>query len=179
MMNNNWFVISGGPGAGKTTTINLLKERGLQTTTEAARSYYEEQLALGITNEQIRANQQKLQDGIFKRLIDIEENLDPQETVFLDRALPDNLAYHQYYNLHTSPEQQRIFDECNYKTVFYLEQVPMVHDEVRKESDEEAQTLADLGIKVYESKHINIVHVPVMEKEKRVDYILDYIKNHQ
>ena len=35
----NWYVITGGPGSGKTTTVNLLKERGYITTFEHARHY--------------------------------------------------------------------------------------------------------------------------------------------
>ena len=35
----NWYVITGGPGSGKTTTVNLLKERGYITTFEHARNY--------------------------------------------------------------------------------------------------------------------------------------------
>lgn len=35
----NWYVITGGPGSGKTTTAHLLKERGYTTTFEHARHY--------------------------------------------------------------------------------------------------------------------------------------------
>ena len=35
----NWYVITGGSGSGKTTTVNLLKERRYKTTFEHARHY--------------------------------------------------------------------------------------------------------------------------------------------
>ena len=35
----NWYVITGGPGSGITTTVNLLKERGYITNFEHARHY--------------------------------------------------------------------------------------------------------------------------------------------
>ena len=31
----NWYVITGGPGSGKTTTVNLLRDRGYKTTIRA------------------------------------------------------------------------------------------------------------------------------------------------
>ena len=35
----NWYVITGGPSTGKTTTIDLLQKQGYHTTIEHARHY--------------------------------------------------------------------------------------------------------------------------------------------
>ena len=47
--NTNWYVITGGPSSGKTTTVNLLKARGYKTTTEHARHYLDTQRINGKT----------------------------------------------------------------------------------------------------------------------------------
>lgn len=178
MQQNNWYVITGGPGSGKSTTITLLKKRGLFTTTEAARDYFERQMALGFTIEQIRSDPQKLQNGIAEGYLEIERNLDPKQTVFLDRGIPDNFSYFEHYNLSVPPHLKKAYDECGYKAVFHLERLPLKNDHVRTENEEEVQKITDLGYAAYLDKKANIIHVPVMGKEARVDYILDYIKTH-
>ena len=39
MKETNWYVLTGGPGSGKTTTINSINKRGYKTTIEHARHY--------------------------------------------------------------------------------------------------------------------------------------------
>lgn len=177
MRNNNWYVITGGPGSGKTTTINLLKERGFNVAEEVARAYYESQMALGITNEQIRSNPQKLQDGIAKELIELEQRLNPEDRIFLDRAIPDNLAYYDFYNLQVPEFLKEAYDECSYKTVFYLDQVSFAIDNVRTETEEETRKLSKLTHASYKRKNIETINVPAMDRDVRVDFILNHIKN--
>ena len=44
---DNLIVITGGPGAGKTTLINLLREAGFATAPEAGRAIIQDQSAIG------------------------------------------------------------------------------------------------------------------------------------
>ena len=62
----NWYVITGGPSSGKTTTVNLLKARGYKTTIEHARHYLDTQQSNGKTVEEIRKHQAEFQLGVFK-----------------------------------------------------------------------------------------------------------------
>jgi predicted ATPase len=89
----NWCVITGGPSSGKTTTVNILRERGYVTTIEHARHYIDTQRVTGRTVEEIRANQLAFQRGILDMQIEEERRVDPKAPVFLDRALPDALAF--------------------------------------------------------------------------------------
>ncbi|NDB08538.1 MAG: hypothetical protein EBX97_07735, partial [Actinobacteria bacterium] len=52
-----WYVITGGPSSGKTTTVNLLQDLGYKTTIEVARHYIDLQRINGRSTEQIRENQ--------------------------------------------------------------------------------------------------------------------------
>lgn len=47
MNQNNFFLITGGPGSGKSSLIDLLRHNGYKTVTEAARLVLQEQNRLG------------------------------------------------------------------------------------------------------------------------------------
>lgn len=61
----NWYVITGGPSSGKTTTVNLLRDRGYTTTIEHARHYLDLQRIAGRTVEEVRAKQRQFQRGVL------------------------------------------------------------------------------------------------------------------
>ena len=88
----NWYVITGGPGSGKTTTINILSARGYKTTIEHARHYIDTQRQNGRTVEETRKNQVEFQLGILAMQIEQEALLAPGVIIFLNRGLPDALA---------------------------------------------------------------------------------------
>ena len=71
----NWYVITGGPSSGKTTTVNLLNKRGYKTTIEHARHYLDTQLVKGKTVDEIRSNQKEFQSGILHCRIPVRGDL--------------------------------------------------------------------------------------------------------
>ncbi len=171
----NWNVITGGPCTGKTTVVNLLAQRGYKTTIEHARHYIDTQKIKGQTVEEIRQNKQEFQLAVLNMQIEEEETLNVNETVFLDRALPDTLAYYRFLGLEYD---ERLIDQCNkysYKNVFILDRLPLINDYARREDEDEQIRIHKLIIEVYESFPYTIVHVPVMPPEDRVDFILQHI----
>lgn len=168
----NWNVITGGPCTGKTTVVNILSERGYKTTIEHARHYIDTQKITGRTIEEIRENKREFQLGILNMQIEEEATLDVSEQVFLDRALPDAMAYYQFLGLEYD---DRLIEQCNkycYKRVFILARLPLTNDYARLEDEAEQIRIHNLIIKVYKSFPCPIVHVPVLPAEERVDYIL-------
>ncbi|BCT77882.1 ATPase [Sinomonas cyclohexanicum] len=168
----NWYVITGGPSSGKTTTVNLLKERGYATTIEDARHYIDLQRLGGRTVAEIRARQAEFQSNVLAIELEQEARLDPQETVFLDRAIPDSLAYYRFLRL--DPEQSLLdaLRRVDYRKVFILDLLPMVNDYARTEDVEAQQRIHELITEVYESLPFPVVKVPPLEPSARVDYIL-------
>ena len=59
----NWYVITGGPNSGKTTTVNLLKKRGYITTFTHARHYLDTPRLKEKTIEEVKKNQREFQLG--------------------------------------------------------------------------------------------------------------------
>lgn len=169
----NWYVITGGPSSGKTTTVNLLTKRGYKTTIEHARHYLDTQRADGKTVKEVRDHQTEFQLGVLNMQIEQEASLSPEEVVFLDRAIPDALAYYRFLNL--SPDEKLLdaMDQVSYKTVFILDNLPLVKDYARTEDEAAQKKLYELITDVYESLPFPVVHVPTLPPEERVDYILE------
>jgi predicted ATPase len=168
----NWYVITGGPCSGKTTIVNLLAERGYETTIEHARHYIDTQLADGKTVKEIRRHQIVFQLKILNMQIDQESSLSPDELVFLDRAIPDALAYYRFLKLPEDEELIKMMAVVSYKKIFILDYLPLVEDYARHEDAAAQKKIHKLITDVYESLPFPIVHVPVMPPQQRVDFIL-------
>jgi predicted ATPase len=169
----NWCVITGGPSSGKTTTVNLLKERGYQTTVEHARHYLDTMRVAGATVADIRKNQLAFQHAVLEMQIEQEKALDPGDLVFLDRALPDALAYYRFLNLPVDDRLTAAIAGSSYRMVFILAPLPLVRDYARTEDATAQRDIYRLIVEVYEALPSPVVHVPVMSAEDRVELILD------
>lgn len=172
MLKTNWYVLTGGPGSGKTTTVNLIGRRGYKTTIEHARHYIDTQMQTGRTVEEIRRHQEVFQMGVLEMQIEQESILDPGETIFLDRALPDALAYYYFLGLTPNEKLIKALQLYQYKKVFVLECLPFIQDYARKEDEEAQKKIHQYIIKVYDELNQSLVFVPVLPPEKRVDLIL-------
>ena len=153
MIQTNWYVITGGPASGKTTTINRLAEQGYTTTVENARHYIDTQQQTGKTIAELRANQENFQLMVMQLQLQQESKLNPQDLVFLDRALPDALAYYKFLHL---PVNQQVLDAINtfrYKKIFMLDLLPMISDYARQENEASQIVIHQLLIEVYTNLH--------------------------
>ena len=165
-------MITGGPSSGKTTTVNILKSRGYKTTIEDARHYIDLQRITGRKIEDIRRNKEVFQRTVVDLQIQQEGSLDPNEMVFLDRAIPDSLAYYRFTGLEPTEKLIKALSECSYKKVFIMDLLPLDHDYARTEDDLDQLRIDELITEVYESMSAPVVRVPVLDAEARVDFIL-------
>ena len=168
----NWYVITGGPSSGKTTTVNLLKERGYITTFEHARHYLDTQRLKGRTIEDVRKKQREFQLGVLDMQIEQENEISPDVQVFLDRAIPDALAYYRFLNLPEDEKLTKALRTVSYKKVFILDCLPLIKDYARTEDVAAQRKIHALLVEVYESLGFPIVQVPVLPPEERADFIL-------
>lgn len=175
MIQTNWYVITGGPGSGKTTTINLLTERGYKTTIEHARHYIDTQRLTGKTTEALKENQAEFQMRILEMQLQQEASLHPNDVIFLDRALPDALAYYKFLNLPVSRKLLDALEVYRYKKIFVLDLLPLVPDYARLEDDASQQRIHELLIEVYTDLEYEVIHVPLLPAEHRVEFILNHL----
>lgn len=170
-----WVVISGAPCSGKTTTIDALQKLGYDTVPETARLFIDQQLAAGHTIEQIRGDEGAFQRSLFKIKLEVESKLDPAKLIFLDRALPDSISYFRQNGIDPTP----IWDECrrfHYQLILLFDRLPLKKDYARRE-DEKTATQLDQQLEAdYRSLGLDVVRVPVMEVDRRLEFVIGQIQ---
>ena len=166
-----WYVITGGPCAGKTTTCNELMRLGHPVLAEPARLEIETKLARGLTIEQIVTDPDWL-PSVVRRSTAQEKQLTEGEVWFLDRATPDSVAYYRLGNTALDDQIQTAMQEIRYRKVFLLDLVDYVTDYARTETPEQARALHSAIRTAYEEQGYEIVTVPIMPVLDRVQYIL-------
>ena len=171
----NWYVITGGPSSGKSTIIRNLKDMGYKTTIELARHYIDLQRMNGRSTEEIRANQRQFQHKVLNLQIDLERRLDPQAQIFLDRALPDEVAYYKYFGLEPDEKLVEYLEYYGYKKIFIMDLLPLDADDARTEDKQAQIALHDLIIQTYQQRGEPIVFVPVLPIKERVQFVLDHL----
>jgi len=172
------YVLTGGPNCGKTSVINELRSREFNVLEEVAREVLSSPVFANTKNTEF------LEGVIFAGQLCEESKCDRIRGIkFLDRGLPDVIAY-CWANLGYVPKEftdDRFRDR--YEGVFLLDRLPFVQDGVRIEKDDsEAQKMHDKIIAVYRNYGYSPVNVPIIELGergigKRADFIVDYIEN--
>ena len=140
-----------------------------------ARHYIDTQKITGKTIEEIKENQLAFQQGILDMQIAEEQALSSDETIFLDRAIPDALAYYRFLKLPEDEKLQKTVHKFLYKKVFVLDPLPLVKDYARTEDETAQKNIHTLLVQVYEELHYPVIHVPVLPPDERVDFILKNI----
>jgi predicted ATPase len=172
------IVIVGGPGTGKTTLIEGLLGRGYCCYPEISRAVTLEARAEGIEQlflENALLFSELILEGRKKQFHDALQ--EPHEFVFLDRGIPDVLAYMHYIGDAYPP----FFDEdCRhhrYDEVFILPpwQEIYVSDSERYENFEQAEIIYNHLLETYEKYGYNLIEVPKTTVEERLDFIVKKI----
>lgn len=169
----NWHVITGAPCCGKTTLIDRLGDKGFRTVEEIARQYLDNEVAKGRTIEEIHAHPSSRDRGIKDMQMEIEAELRAVEFCFLDRALPDSLAFFRIAGLNPNEFLTECFHH-RYASVFILEPLPFQSDDQRVEEFELAAGFLDeWHTRDYQSLGYDVVRVPVLPPEERLMFVLE------
>jgi len=174
MQQTHWHVITGAPCSGKTAVICELERRGYPVVHEAARAYIHSELEKGKTMAQIKGDISAFERHILYQKIEIERSLSKDATVFLDRAIPDSIGYYLLEGLNPDDPIQKS-GRWRYKNIFFFERITFEIDTVRSEDDEIAAALDGLLKKSYQMLGYEIISVPLMTIEDRVDFILKHL----
>jgi predicted ATPase len=174
MRQTRWCVITGAPCSGKTTVIEALQRRGCRVVPEVARAHIEQQLAAGLTLHQIKTDKRRFERAILKKKVAIEAALPADRLIFLDRALPDSIAYFLFSGLDPR-EAQRACRVARYRRIFFLERVGQHRDAVRQEDRSEMVRLEALLKQSYRRLGYPLREVPASAVAVRVAAILSQL----
>jgi predicted ATPase len=171
----HWCVITGAPCAGKSAVIAGLAQRGFRVLPEAARAYIDTQLARGFTLAQIKADTLAFERSILLAKVRLEAQLPLTQTVFLDRAVPDSIAYFRLEGLDDT-EPLALSRAHRYQKIFLLDRLDFEKDAVRSENRASAARLEALLLRSYIDLGYAVISVPVMPIDQRVDYVLERVR---
>ena len=174
-MDKKIIVITGGPGTGKSTCIEELKRRGYVCFDEISR-----EITLKAQQEGI-AQLFLTKPLLFSELLlegrkkQFEEALAHESPlVFLDRGIPDIIAYMDYIK----DDYPELFtSSCanhRYSNVFILAPWQEIYksDNERYETFDQALDIHDYLVNTYTKYGYNLSDVPFDSVAKRVDFIL-------
>jgi predicted ATPase len=172
--NPPWYVLTGGPCAGKTTLVFELEKRGYSVVAEPARLIIDEQLAAGKTIEQIVAHPEWL-ISVVRRSVSMCAEIPKDGQFFFDRGVPDSIAYYKMAHVEFDDEFRAALAGATYRKVFLLDLIDFVNDEARSETPEQAMILHGLIREAYADQGYEVVEVPVLPVPERADYILAHL----
>ena len=177
-MNTKKIVITGGPGTGKSSIVEELKKRGHICFDEISRQVTLEARKKGI--EQLFLTEpllfsELLLKGRLKQFYEADQY--EGATIFMDRGLPDVLAYMDYFNTNYPIEFAETCQNNRYDHIFVLApwQEIFVSDSVRYENFEQAELIHNHLLNSYKNFDYNLVDVPFESIEKRTDFVLDVL----
>ncbi|MBM3184592.1 MAG: ATPase [Chlamydiae bacterium] len=172
------FIITGGPGTGKTTIVNYLHQLGYKTAREAATDLIRDDLAKHVVapwserdfNQRVALLQEKRQEELLKGGV-----------AFFDRSPIDALTYELMYDFEPTEEllrvvQKTLDEDFYHNKVFLIEDLgACLKTEIRAETLEESRSIETILEKSYQDLGFKVIRVPAASVKERVAKILESI----
>jgi predicted ATPase len=170
-------VITGAPSSGKTTLINELNTQGHHCFEEISRAITLDAQKKGI--EQLFLHQpllfsDMLLEGRMNQLMNARKI--NQEFVFMDRGIPDIIAYMDYINA-TYPNNYVVScQEDRYHKIFLLPPWKEIYttDQARYESYEEAEKIHQFLLQAYQRYNYEVIIIPKGTVQERASFIFNH-----
>lgn len=173
------YVITGGPGSGKSTLIEALAGQGICTMPEAGRAIIQDQAAIG-------GKALPWADrGAFAELMlgweirSYRAALRLSGPVIFDRGVPDVLGYLRLNGLPIPSHVDKATQIFRYHSrVFIAPPWPEIFasDTERKQSFDEAQATCEVMVETYSDLGYNLIPLPLGSVQERVRFVLAAIR---
>ncbi|PTS99709.1 ATPase [Pedobacter sp. HMWF019] len=179
--NENFYIITGGPGVGKTTLLNELQKEGHQIVPEVAREIIKQQMETNGTGLPWKDKELYLKlilEASLKSYLEIQ-NQNSESLSFFDRGIPDSVCYSKIIEKEISFEINSIAQSYRYnKNVFILPPWQEIYqtDSERKQTWQEAKMTYNVMKETYLSYNYQVIDIPKDSIENRKRFVLDFIR---
>jgi predicted ATPase len=175
LTNPNLFIVSGGPGAGKTTVLRELAKYGFAHAPEVARQIIQEQVQSG-GDALPWKDRESYTHLMLQRSIDSYLQHTPvAEPMFSDRGIPDSLCYARLIGIEEDDLLKASCWKYRYAPLVFLappwEEIYKT-DAERKQDFSEAKRTYELLEDVYRECGCEIVELPKLSPGERATFIL-------
>jgi Predicted ATPase len=174
-----FFIITGGPGSGKSTLIAELIARGHAALPEAGRAIIRGQVAIGGSALPWADRRAFAELMLAWELRSHREAAALKGPVFFDRGVPDVVGYLRFCGLEVPGHITRAAEIFRYnRRVFFAPPWKDIYrrDEERKQSWAEALATAESMIEVYTTLGYEIYRLPFAPVNDRADFMLELIR---
>jgi len=173
----NFFVLTGGPGSGKSTLIDALQRAGYARSIEAGRGIIEDQLAIGG-----RTLPWAYPKAFAELMLSWEMrsyNVAKQFTglVFFDRGVPDVIGYLRLLNRPVPPHMEKAAQVFRYNRRVFIAppwQQIFRQDRERRQDFAEAVRTYEVMVETYSAYGYELIEIPRASVEARVDFVLSH-----
>ena len=173
-MPDNFFVLTGGPGSGKSSVIQVLAARGYAVVGESGRAVIRQQVAAG-GDALPWADRARFADRMLDRDLRAHAAAPRDRAVFFDRGVPDIAGYLALCGLPVPARLRRAADACRYADrVFVFPHWPDIYarDAERRQGEGEALATYHAVVAAYLARGYATIVVPRLSVERRADFIL-------
>jgi predicted ATPase len=175
---NRFYIITGGPGSGKTTLVESLRSHGFACSIEAGRGVIQDQVLVGgkalpWRDPLLFAELMLSWEMRSYRLA--EQAVGP---VFFDRAVPDVLGYLRLMNIPRPEHMRNATRKFHYhRTVFIAPPWREIfHQDVERKQDfDEAQRTYDALAATYTSLAYELIELPRLSVAERCEFVLTHV----
>lgn len=177
MQHNNYYIITGGPGVGKTTLLQELGRSGLHCIPEVARRIIQEQMARH-GDALPWKNRELYKTLMLEGSSAVYRQADPAIVTFFDRGIPDVLAYAKLAGLTITDTLLSATTLFRYNpVVFILPPWKAIYttDTERKQSWEEALATFEVMKETYSACGYTLAEVPRLPVAERARFVLEHI----
>ncbi len=170
------FVITGGPGSGKSTLIAELAQRGIATMPEAGRSIIQDQVAIGGSALPWADRSAFAESMLSWELRSYRAATEMSGTVIFDRGIPDVAGYLRLCGLAVPDHVRRAAELYRYHRCVFV--APpwaeiFTQDAERKQTFSEAQATCDAVSEVYRSVGYELISLPLAPVHERADFVTE------
>ncbi len=177
MPNFKRVVVTGAPGTGKSTVLNLLTAKGFPVLPEMARELIAEQQAIENSTMVPWLDHPSFGLELFKR--QVQQYQDAQEGVnFYDRGILDNLAYLRRDECPNESLEQQAKDYPYHPDIFLMPPWEEIYsnDSVRWEDLDLMRSIDKALRSMYSRFGYQVIEVPKVGPEERMHFILEHLQ---